>query len=443
MTFLASFFLPPFSKLRIALYLLCAACFVLMPNGVLQTLRLNGPSDYMTALAAMHGADGVWGLHSLLGTVAVSFLPPVESAVTISLVLSLLFLACLFALLPFLGAGILPGRRRGLIVLFALFSPALMGFFSAGALGAQPYGLLALAMSMACLLRPVASRRQQLLWVSGAVLFVAVFIWLEPYARAYESPVVWNRALFYQQALLPCLGTFASLCFAFAGPRAARWRYGVLFALQLSMADQAGESLYRMALFQLAALPSLTAFFFRLWDALQSRVAAPRRYPVEVALVLVLTLIPVGIVPAALAQRPLVPDALFPSLTRTLNACSLRGAGHLLTALDQPARILNHREIGPELKLRLPPHIALLSDSWDKGAALAEAFFDAETDNDALDIVKRTQVDYVFVCVDGLAVRDGSLLSRLIARQRPLWLEPLGVVFDEQTLLYKVKKDHP
>ncbi len=443
MNFFASVFQPPFSRLRIALYLLCAACFVLMPNGALQTLRLNGPSDYMTALAAMHGADGVWGLHRLLWAAAASFLPPVESAVTISLVISLLFLACLFVLLPFLGAGIMPGRRRGLIVLFALFSPALMGFFSAGALGAGPYGLLSLAMFMACLLRPVASRRQQLLWVSGAVLFVAAFIWLEPYARAYESPVVWSRALFYHQALLPCFGTFASLCFAFAGTRDRRWRYWVLFALQLSMADQAGESLYRMALFQLAALPSLTAFFFRLWDALQNRVPAPCRYPVEAALVLALTLIPVGIVPAALAQRPLVPDALFPSLTRTLQTCSLRGAGHMLTALDQPARLLNHRDIGPELKLRLPPKIALLSDSGAKGAALVEAFFDAETDKGALDIVKRAQVDYVFVCADGLAVRDGSMLSRLMARQRPDWLEPLGVVFDEQTLLYKVKKDHP
>ena len=240
---------------------------------------------------------------------------------------------------------------------------------------------------------------------------------------------------------MPILGMIGSFVLGLGAMRARRVRFWVLLTLQLALAGSAAESFYGLALWQLACLPSLTALFLKLWAIIAQRRACGARYVAEVALVLLFTWGPVGLIPAMLQAKPWVPDVLLASFVRTLPACDLKGAAYELEVLESPARILNHSALGPELKLRAPRHHLIASWPESDGALKTKAFFDAETDEDALYIVKTLQADYVFACPDGQKVQAGRLLDRLMSGHVPSWLSPMGVVFDDKTLLYKVMKD--
>lgn len=439
---LYSFFQPPFHRFRWMLYLLCLLGFVYVPSGLVQTFRLNGMAEAWFAQQAMQGvADGFSAFHALLLWPLKAWLPPYEQALLLGLVLPLLFLAVLFVVAPHMPAGLVAERRRGFAVLFVVFMPALFALFSPGSVGPQAYSALAFALFVACLLRPVRDRREQLVWFLAALLFFAVHRFLMPWTELFDVVPAHRLDFLFRNAFLPMVGTVASLALGLGTRGQRRWRFWVLFVIQLAMAAQAVGSTHALALWQLACVPSVLALFFVLWDRLPCLGQGAWRYGAEAALVLGLTVFPVALVPAALDGGRWVPDVLLAPMVRSMPACQLRGAAYELAILDHPVRILNQVDLGPELLLRAPAHKTLVPDPFSPYLSESVAFFDAKTDVAALDIVRKLDVDYVFACPEATKIAEGGLMQRLARNQTPPWLMPMGLVFDGKTLLYKVKKE--
>jgi hypothetical protein len=222
---------------------------------------------------------------------------------------------------------------------------------------------------------------------------------------------------------------------------------------------------------ELYALPPLTWFLWHLLEKIGAHFKGRPRFWMEILAFAFLFLVPVVLIPAAIAHTALYPDVVFFPVTPANGPCNLTTAGEFLSAQDgygdRPRLILSGLNEGAELLFRTPHNVLSAPYNVRHNQDVFD-FFDAREDTVAHTLVKNDKADLVLVCrtistfYAGLGNRTArlhasfsvdktghlqmisnkdhpTLIEKLAQGQAPNWLKPVEIPGDKDYLLYEVK----
>ena len=223
---------------------------------------------------------------------------------------------------------------------------------------------------------------------------------------------------------------------------------------------------------ELFAIAPVTWLLWRGWDKLAARRMSRTRFWAEIALFLAIAPLPVVLVPALASPTPLYPDLILFPAARPANSCPLIRAGEFLAAKDgygnKSRLILTGVNEGPELLFRTPHKVLAAAYNVDGNRDVYD-FFNAHDEKIAHEILLRRKVDLVLVCRNiplfyaGLGDfrarlnaefevgKDGrvrlvsdrkhpAMIEKLVNGGAPGWLKPVVIPFDQDYLLFEVRK---
>jgi hypothetical protein len=220
---------------------------------------------------------------------------------------------------------------------------------------------------------------------------------------------------------------------------------------------------------QIFSIAPLTWLAWHIWKKIAARGFQGRPlFWAEIIAFLLITPLPVLLLPAALGKAKLYPDLLLFPAQRPIPACPLTDASAFLNEVygDRPRVILSGMNEGPELLFRTP-HDVLAAPFNIEGNTDAFAFFNARDERKAVAVVLQRHVDLVLVCrsipafyagLDNLKMRFNAyiymdpqghmrmtssrehptLIERLVDGDIPAWLKPVVIPLDPDYLLFEV-----
>ena len=283
-----------------------------------------------------------------------------------------------------------------------------------------------------------------------------------------------NKALLFGRVLLlPLLALLVVLahCWRARGRRRMAWLAAGAFLLPFMLLTLFWQTRC-IAFMQHFSLMPLTWLLLALWRRIAETMAGRCRFWAEILAFGALGLLPVVLLPAIVAGKPVYPDMLLFPGARPLSACdptkvfvTLRDPAGLG---DRPRLIRNMMNDGPAL-LFATPHSVLSAPYNAKGNRDSLAFFSARDEASAQSVLRRRQVDLVLLCRNisplyaGLTGprrlmptlvkgKDGALdivsdedrptmAERLARSDPPPWLKRVVLLDDKDYLLYSVVQD--
>jgi hypothetical protein len=221
---------------------------------------------------------------------------------------------------------------------------------------------------------------------------------------------------------------------------------------------------------ELFAIIPLTKLLCDWWGQLKWGLWDRPLFYSEIGAFLVLGALPVVLIPALAAHKPLYPDILLFPAARTAPACALENVTSFLNDASlfgtKALTILNTSDTGPQILFAT--HDNAISGNFDVAGNQDVFDFFRATDNAAsLAVARKTNADLVLLCRNAPALylgkdyyapshialqqgKDGllhftnidkyqPLITRLIKGEIPVWLKPIEIPTQSDYLLFRIQ----